>query len=429
MDNDHAVIVEHVSKKYCKSLKRSMVYGMHDIGRNLLGLSSNSHRLRKDEFLAVDDVSFKLNKGETLGILGVNGSGKSTLLKMLNGIFWPDKGKITIKGKVGALIEVGAGFHPSLTGRENIYINAAILGMSKKEVDEKFDDIVRFADMGEFIDVPVKHYSSGMFVRLGFSVAIHCDPDVLVVDEVLAVGDSHFIEKCQERIRQLLEQGVTLVLVSHNLRLIATMCTRGILLHNGRQLMEGDINEVIRRYEDLTDNRSSGIMAVPVPANGNGVKCRISNQIVTDEHGNSLAAYPIGSRVRYSFDYSLHPSVDLDKVSFSLGLLKEQERYHVARYLNTMNGFRLKHREGRLEFLIDVNVTTGNYMFDVNFSDESILPLDVQFSPRFKVFHPCFPKVDKECFGQFLLDPKIKFYPLSSQSDLNLHHKDTKVQF
>lgn len=425
MDTDLAVSVEHVSKKYCKSLKKSMLYGMQDIGRNLLGRSSNSHVLRNEEFFAVDDISFKLKKGETLGILGVNGSGKSTLLKMLNGIFWPDKGRITINGKMGALIEVGAGFHPALTGRENIYINAAILGMSKKEVDEKFDDIVKFADMDEFIDVPVKHYSSGMFVRLGFSVAIHCEPDVLVVDEVLAVGDSHFIEKCQERIREMLKRGVTLVLVSHNLRLIATMCSRGILIHNGKQLIDADINEAIRRYEDLLLNDPQGsVMAVP--ANGNGTKCRISNHLITDENGSSLEAYPIGSRVRYSFDYALHPSVDLEKVSFSLGLLKEKERYHVARYLNTMNGFRLKHHEGRLEFLIDVNVTTGNYMFDVNFSDESILPLDVQFSPRFRVYHPCFPQVNKECFGQFLLEPQIKSYPLNPQSDLR--HKDAKVQ-
>lgn len=173
MDKDVAIKVDNVSKKYCKSLKRSMLYGVKDIARNTFGLSSHSDKLRKDEFWAVDDVSFEVKKGETLGIIGPNGSGKTTMLKMLNGIFWPDKGKITLKGKVGALIEVGAGFHPLLTGRENIYINAAILGMTKEEVDKKFDEIVEFADIGDFLDVPVKHYSSGMYVRLGFSVAVH----------------------------------------------------------------------------------------------------------------------------------------------------------------------------------------------------------------------------------------------------------------
>jgi len=189
--SDIAITVDHVSKKYCKSLKRSMLYGVTDIGRNTLGLSSHSGNLRKSEFWAVDDVSFEVKKGETLGIIGPNGSGKTTLLKMLNGIFWPDKGKITVKGRVGALIEVGAGFHPLLTGRENIYINAAILGMTKEEVDEKFDDIVEFADIGDFLDTPVKFYSRGMYVRLGFAVAVHCEPDILLVDEVLAVGDKY----------------------------------------------------------------------------------------------------------------------------------------------------------------------------------------------------------------------------------------------
>ncbi len=196
MSGEVAVLVEHVSKKYCKSLKRSMFYSLSDISRNMLGFGSHPSRLRRDEFWALDDVSFEVKRGETLGLVGPNGAGKSTMLKMLNGIFWPDKGRITVRGRVGALIEVGAGFHPLLSGRENIYVNAAILGMGKKEVDRKFDSIVAFADIGDFLDAPVKHYSSGMFVRLGFAVAVHCDPDILLVDEVLAVGDTAFQSKC-----------------------------------------------------------------------------------------------------------------------------------------------------------------------------------------------------------------------------------------
>jgi lipopolysaccharide transport system ATP-binding protein len=415
MDEDFAVVVDNVSKKYCKSLKRSMLYGMYDIGRNLTGMSSNPHVLRKDEFFAVKDVSFKLKRGETLGILGANGSGKSTLLKMLNGIFWPDKGRISISGKVGALIEVGAGFHTALTGRENVYINAAIYGMSKKEIDERFDEIVSFADIGDFIDVPVKHYSSGMFVRLGFATAVHCDPDILVVDEVLAVGDSGFIEKCQDYVNQLLKKGVTLVLVSHNLRLIAAMCSRAIVLDRGSLVMDGDVSSAIRRYEDLLmEQDDSGVMAAPYKSMN---KCKIWNQQLSDDNGIELEAYPIGGNIRYSFDYSLHPSVDLEKVRFSLGLMKEKERFHVARYVNTLNGFRLKHHEGRIEFLINTNVTSGNYMFDISFFDDSILPLDIEISPRFRVIHPCFPNVDKEYYGQFLLEPHIKTYPLNPQSD------------
>src|SRR3990172_12411362 len=160
MQNDVVINVENVSKKFCRSLKKSMAYGVTDIAKNMIGLSSHSERLRDDEFWAVENVSFEIKKGDSLGLIGPNGSGKTTLLKMLNGIFWPDKGKITIKGKVGALIEVGAGFHPLLTGRENVYLNAAILGMTKAEVNAKFDDIVEFAELGDFIDAPVKSYSS-----------------------------------------------------------------------------------------------------------------------------------------------------------------------------------------------------------------------------------------------------------------------------
>ena len=411
MDDNYVVVVDKVSKKYCKSLKKSMLYGMHDIGRNLLGLSSNPHVLRKDEFFAVRDVSFKLKKGETLGILGMNGSGKSTLLKMLNGICWPDKGKITINGKVRALIEVGAGFHTALTGRENVYINAAIYGMTKEEIDAKFDDIVEFAEIGDFIDVPVKHYSSGMFVKLGFSVAIHCEPDILVVDEVLAVGDARFIEKCQGRINRMLDQGATLVLVSHNLRLIAAMCSRAIVLDSGgRLVLDGDVNSAVRKYEELLLEYDCGATARAQSIEKLN-KCRVANHRITDENGMALDAYPIGGNIHYSFDYSLHPAVDLSKVRFSLGLMKEKERFHVARYINTLDGFCLKHHEGRIEFIIHTNVTSGNYMFDISFFDESILPLDIQFSPKFRVIHPSFPQVDKEYFGQFLLNPHINTYP------------------
>ncbi len=180
-----------------------MWYGFRDILRDTAGLHPKSDRLRRKEFWAVDDVSFELRKGETLGIIGPNGAGKTTLLKMLNGIVLPDKGSLRIKGRVGALIQVGAGFHPQLTGRENIYINGAILGMGKREIDKKFDAIVEFADIGDFLDTPVKHYSSGMFVRLGFAVAVHCEPEILLVDEVLAVGDTGFQTKCFNKIGEL----------------------------------------------------------------------------------------------------------------------------------------------------------------------------------------------------------------------------------
>jgi lipopolysaccharide transport system ATP-binding protein len=190
MAEEIIVSVENISKKFCRDLKKSLWYGVRDIVAEALVSKKARAELRKQEFWAVTNSSFELRRGETLGLIGPNGAGKTTLLKMINGLLKPDNGKITVRGRVGALIQLGAGFHPLLTGRENIYISGAILGMSKREIDRKLDDIIEFSGIEEFIDAPVRNYSSGMFVRLGFSVAVHVDPDLLLIDEVLAVGDA-----------------------------------------------------------------------------------------------------------------------------------------------------------------------------------------------------------------------------------------------
>lgn len=246
-----AITVDGLSKKYCRSLKRSMVYGIHDISRNMLGLGSRPGRLRPGEFWALDNVSFAIQRGETLGVVGPNGSGKTTLLKILNGIFWPDRGHVLIHGKVGALIEVGAGFHPLLTGRENIFVNGAILGMSRREVKDKFDQIVDFADIGDFLDAPVKHYSSGMHVRLGFAIAVHCSPDILLVDEVLAVGDEGFQRKCFDKIGELKKNDCTTIIVSHNMHSISSFSDHVLLLDHGRADYFQTPQDGIRGYSQL----------------------------------------------------------------------------------------------------------------------------------------------------------------------------------
>jgi lipopolysaccharide transport system ATP-binding protein len=256
--DDVLIKVDNVSKKFCRSLKRSMLYGIEDISRDLLHLPNNSDKLRKDEFWAVDDVSFEVRRGECLGIIGRNGAGKSTLLKMLNGIILPDKGKITIKGKVGALIEVGAGFHPMLTGRENVYVNGAILGMSKQEIDKKFDEIVAFAELEEFIDMPVKHYSSGMYVRLGFSVAAHLNLDVLLIDEALAVGDLAFTIKCLNRIAALRRNSTSVIFVSHNELQVREAANRCIVMSSGQLIGDGDLNEAFFLYNQYCANKNLG---------------------------------------------------------------------------------------------------------------------------------------------------------------------------
>lgn len=203
-----------------------------------------------DDFLALDGVDLSVEEGETVALLGFNGSGKSTLLKLISGVLRPDGGTVRTRGRVAGLIEVGAGFHPDLTGRENVYLNGAILGMTEKQIDQSFDEIVAFSEIERFIDTEVKFYSSGMFLRLAFSVAVHSDPEVFLVDEILAVGDEPFQRKCLDRIRELKADGRTLVIVSHDLDMVANICERGILLRQGLVVKDGESHNVVRMMRE-----------------------------------------------------------------------------------------------------------------------------------------------------------------------------------
>jgi lipopolysaccharide transport system ATP-binding protein len=247
-DSDVLVRVEHVSKKFCRNLRRSLWYGVQDLGSELIGQKRNHETLRRDEFWAVDDVSFELKRGECLGLIGHNGAGKTTLLRMLNGLITPDRGRIAMRGRVGALISLGAGFNPILSGRENIYTNAAILGFSHNDVKSRFDEIVRFSGLEDFLDAPVQSYSAGMHVRLGFSIASHLDVDVLLLDEVLAVGDIGFRTRCYNRLAKLKEQ-VAAILISHQMPDVARLCDRAILLDGGRTIFGGSVTDVFSRHE------------------------------------------------------------------------------------------------------------------------------------------------------------------------------------
>lgn len=198
-----------------------------------------------EKFHALKDVNLSIKQGETVALLGFNGSGKSTLLKHISGVMLPDSGTVRTRGRVAGLIEVGAGFHPDLTGRDNVYLNAAILGMTEQETKDRFDSIIEFSEIGQFIDTEVKFYSSGMYLRLAFSVAVHTDPDVFLIDEILAVGDEPFQKKCIDRIRQLSESGKTLVVVSHDLDLVSRLCDRGVLLEHGKVAMDGPVRDVV----------------------------------------------------------------------------------------------------------------------------------------------------------------------------------------
>lgn len=246
------ISVQGVSKRYCRNLKMGMIHAISDIASDTVGLRGNRSTLRKGEFWSLKDINLELQRGDCMGLIGMNGAGKSTLLKLINGIVRPDEGSIRVAGRVGALIEVGAGFHPMLSGRENVYINGAILGMSKREIDRKFDSIIAFSELSsEVLDAPVKTYSSGMYVRLGFAVAVHCEPDVLLIDEVLAVGDARFVGKCHQRIQRMLHSGVSCILVSHSLNMIETFCSHAILMDKGKILENGTVKVATTRFRQM----------------------------------------------------------------------------------------------------------------------------------------------------------------------------------
>jgi len=233
-----AITCRDVRKKFVlrhtRSLKEALVWFVR-------GRKGDMYKV----FDALRDVSLDVHQGETVALLGLNGSGKSTLLKLISGVLQPDAGTVRTRGRVAGLIEVGAGFHHDLSGRDNVYLNGAILGMSETQINEMFDSIVEFAEIGEFIDTEVKFYSSGMYLRLAFSIAVHTDPEIFLIDEILAVGDEPFQRKCIAKIKELAEAGKTLFVVSHDLDLVSTVCERGVLLEHGNVVLDGPVDEVV----------------------------------------------------------------------------------------------------------------------------------------------------------------------------------------
>src|SRR5690606_16458571 len=306
-NDDILVKAEGLSKKFCKDLKTSLWYGVKDLAYNIRG-NKNERRLRDKEFWAVKDINFELRRGECLGLIGHNGAGKSTLLKILNGLINPDAGKVTIKGRVGALIELGAGFNPILTGRENIYNNGAVLGFTRKEIDAKLQEIIAFAELEEFIDMPVHHYSSGMKVRLGFAVAAQMEPDVLIIDEVLAVGDIGFRMKCLTRIGELL-QSTAVIFVSHTMPQVARIANKILLMDHGKELVRGDdVSEGIQQYYQSFQNTDKIV-------GGNGLVKLKSIKILDNESKeivNTNGFVELIHNEAYSFEIKL--DID-DKVS------------------------------------------------------------------------------------------------------------------
>lgn len=366
--SDTLIKVENLSKKFCRDLKRSLWYGVRDMGSELVGRNSNHDELRRDEFWAVRNVSLFLEKGETLGLIGHNGAGKTTLLRMLNGLIKPDIGRIEVKGRVQALIALGAGFNPVLTGRENVYVNASILGLKTAEIDRLFDSIVNFSGVEAFIDAPVQSYSSGMVVRLGFSIAAHLEPDILLVDEVLAVGDLSFRTKCQVRIQELREQGVAIIFVSHDLHTVSHICTRALTFEKGQIIYDGDTERAIDTYRESLI-KSNEVLEDSLRV-GTG-EIRITDLDLMDELGESRQKVDLGDCVKIRFHYHANEPVNNPVFNVTIHVLNS---YQVTGIRTDVDGQTVGRLEG--QGYIDLIIPELNLLPNIYTVDAVILHSD-----------------------------------------------------
>ncbi|MEA5516178.1 ABC transporter ATP-binding protein [Nodularia sp. UHCC 0506] len=322
--SDTVIRVENLGKKYIIGHQQQERYtALRDVIANkvksLDGLINPKAKVENpafEEFWALKDVSFEIKQGDRVGIIGRNGAGKSTLLKILSRITEPTQGNIKIKGRVASLLEVGTGFHPELTGRENIFLNGAILGMGKVEIKRKFDEIVAFAEVEKFLDTPVKRYSSGMYVRLAFAVAAHLEPEILIVDEVLAVGDTQFQKKCLGKMEDVGKEGRTVLFVSHQMAAIENLCSRSILLKSGEISFDGATKTTINYYLQDLDNSTKNTNISTLRRSGSG-SIVLTKFSLEDLNGNSLIAICSGDDVIFVFDYEI-PTDKLPK-NVSLG--------------------------------------------------------------------------------------------------------------
>lgn len=355
--------VENLSKRYIighdrqaagmfryKSLRDSLTHwGRSAYQRFRHPLSPNRENTDLEEFWALKDINFEINQGDRVGIIGRNGAGKSTLLKILSRITEPTTGKIQIKGRVASLLEVGTGFHPELKGRENIYLNGAVLGMTRVEIKRKFDEIVAFAEVEKFLDTPVKHYSSGMYVRLAFAVAAHLEPEILVVDEVLAVGDLEFQKKCLGKMEDVAKEGRTVIFVSHNMAAVRSLCGSGILLRDGAIEYKGDISQVIDEY--LSGSTATNAAAIDLTGitnrKGNG-KLRFKS-ISFHNKGRLSNKYSIGDDLVFSFAVKAREPVRNVKFAFQLFT---SDGFAIGNIIDCDSGFKVEKVDGEIELAV-----------------------------------------------------------------------------
>jgi len=396
METKPIIEVKNISKKYKITHERGGYIALRDVLTNIIKrpfsyLKTKARSVagleKKEDFWALKDVNFTVNKGEVIGIIGRNGAGKSTLLKILSQITPPTEGEIILRGRVGSLLEVGTGFHPELTGRENIFLNGAILGMPRKEIAKKFDKIVEFAGIEKFLDTPVKYYSSGMYVRLAFSVAAHMEPDILIVDEVLAVGDAEFQKKCLGKMEEVThEEGRTIIFVSHNLEAIQQLCKKTILLEKGRVSLFGNTDEVIDHYLN-TDASQAEIVLQP----NNSMDAQIEKVSFIVESSPS-SNIPINKKFTIDIEYEIRNNIRNATICFMFSsggniILNSYEGDSLGRFTDYTAG-RYKTRVMIPAFTFNL----GSYDVDISIQNPGVAFIDRVRDVNFRIIDGENPK-------------------------------------
>lgn len=377
----NAIVVDQVWKKF-------RLY--HEKNQYLKAALTQGRRAKYEDFWALQNVSFEIPHGEAFGIIGSNGSGKSTLLKCLAGILTPDQGNLTSHGRVAALLELGAGFHPDLSGRENIALNGAILGMTRREIDDKFDDIVGFAGLEQFIDTPVKNYSSGMVVRLGFAIAINVEPEILIIDEVLAVGDEEFQQRCFQKIEQFRREGRTIIFVSHGLSQVSQFCHRALWLEKGKVQTIGPAYEVVSEYTGAAHQvehiETSDISDEPLDRWGTG-EVRITRVVMSSTDGRDTSTFESGKPLTVRVEYEIYSPV----TELVVGLrITHLHGFNVFGSNTKRRGLALPthSRKGVVNFVVDaLPILEGTFDLTVDVSDNAeVNPYDhIEKGFRFNV--------------------------------------------
>lgn len=370
-----AVKIENISKQYLlkHSAKRNVDF-RENLASGFKSLFQKNRQETTEEFWALKNVGFEIEQGDRVGIIGRNGAGKSTLLKIISRIVEPDSGKISIKGRIASLLEVGTGFHPELSGRENIYLNGAILGMSRSEIKSNFDAIVDFSGVEKFIDTPVKRYSSGMYVRLAFAVAAHLQSEILILDEVLAVGDAEFQKKCIGKMRDVSNSGRTIIFVSHTMSAIRQICNTGILLKSGEVQKTGSIGLVIEEYQKLTELDKSDLENT-VMRDGNGW-CRVTDIKITNDRNVANGVFKLGDKIQFKITLKKSPDKKADRLRIIIGIYNSFGESYLrfdSKQANLNYSMNAETMEVTCAMEEHINISPGNYFLNIAVMQDELL--------------------------------------------------------